>query len=236
MTAPTLESYAVTGRKAVAQWAQLRFQPQLRTPGHPPPPPPPPLRPAPEGAFSHEQRARVHEQAPTQDATEVTAMPGTGTAAATAAAAAAVGNGGAGGEDWWCVKAAGGNGGMDIWVLHEGNWNLITEALSDHESYVIQVRTGLGGRLGMHCCTYSAVEVGAMGQACPALVGMSVSGQRWRCVRQVVIMPVCNELFSGRTRSVWHSIYDNMLHASLPWKGHTCRSESERHVRLLAIF
>lgn len=70
-------------------------------------------------------------------------MPGT------AAAAAAINDGGAGGEDWWCVKAAGGNGGLDIWVLHEGNWKSVTEALSDHESYVIQVRTGAGGRLGM---------------------------------------------------------------------------------------
>ncbi|CAN0326658.1 unnamed protein product, partial [Hapterophycus canaliculatus] len=41
-------------------------------------------------------------------------------------------------EDWWCVKAAGGNGGLDVWVLHEGNWKSVTYALSDHESYVIQ--------------------------------------------------------------------------------------------------
>ncbi|CAM9431262.1 unnamed protein product [Pylaiella littoralis] len=132
MTAPTLESYAVSGRKAVTQWAQLRFQQQHQTPGHSSPPPPPPQQPAPEGVLLHKERGRRREQTPTQDSTAVAAVPGT------AAAAAAINDGGAGGEDWWCVKAAGGNGGLDIWVLHEGNWKSVTEALSDHESYVIQ--------------------------------------------------------------------------------------------------
>lgn len=64
--------------------------------------------------------------------------------AETDAAARGLGDGGAGGEDWWCVKAAGGNGGLAIWVLHEGNWKAVTDALSENESYVVQVRMGVG--------------------------------------------------------------------------------------------
>lgn len=64
----------------------------------------------------------------------------TGQGMSALAATTAAGDGGAGGEDWWCVKAAGGNGGLDIWVMHAGNWKSVAAALSDNESYVIQVR------------------------------------------------------------------------------------------------
>lgn len=42
-------------------------------------------------------------------------------------------------DDWWCVKAAGGNGGMDIWVMHAGNWRSVTGKLQEDDDYVIQV-------------------------------------------------------------------------------------------------
>lgn len=41
--------------------------------------------------------------------------------------------------NWWCVKASGGNGGMDVWVMHEGNWMAVVERLHETEEYVIQV-------------------------------------------------------------------------------------------------
>ena len=142
MTAPTLESYVARGRQTVAEWAQSRFQ---RRRNKPPDGSPAPPRPPPEGVLvgedgripRHEGTATRHAEAATTAATAVV----TKTAAE---AAAEIGDGGAGGEDWWCVKAAGGNGGLDIWVLHEGNWKSVAESLSDGESYVIQVR--LGGR------------------------------------------------------------------------------------------
>lgn len=43
------------------------------------------------------------------------------------------------GDNWWCIKASGGNGGMDIWVIHEGNWHAVVPRLSETEQYVIQV-------------------------------------------------------------------------------------------------
>lgn len=43
-------------------------------------------------------------------------------------------------DDWWCVKAAGANGGMDVWVLHKGNWTAVAEHLHEKERYVVQVR------------------------------------------------------------------------------------------------
>lgn len=55
------------------------------------------------------------------------------------AVAATVGRGSARDDNWWCVKASGGNGGMDVWVLHEGNWKAVTEKLRHDEEYVIQV-------------------------------------------------------------------------------------------------
>ncbi|CAM9493544.1 unnamed protein product [Scytosiphon promiscuus] len=127
MAAPTLESYAVSGRNEVARWAHARFQPQRkessdrnprceRTAGRP------------DGvATLREERSLTKDSRAADD-----------TLAEKDAAATVVGDGGAGGEDWWCVKAAGGNGGLDIWVLHEGNWKHVTDALSDEESYVIQ--------------------------------------------------------------------------------------------------
>lgn len=137
---PTLESYVVSGRKMVAQWAKIRFQQRNKPPDARAMPP----RPPPEGVIIDEDNSpRRH---PTTirgaKAAVTTVVPGAVAKAAAAAAAAEVGDGGAGGEDWWCVKAAGGNGGLDIWVLHEGNWKPVTEELSDTESYVIQVRTG----------------------------------------------------------------------------------------------
>lgn len=55
--------------------------------------------------------------------------------------------GGDGGENWWCVKAAGGNGGMDVWVMHEGNWRVIVQRLHETEEYVIQVYMSCRSRL-----------------------------------------------------------------------------------------
>lgn len=136
MTAPTLESYAVHGRKAVADWAQLRFQQRNKPPDGAPMPP----RAPPEGVLVDEDRTSRRNGTTMRDgkaATTTTVVPET---VAETVTAVGVGDGGAGGEDWWCVKAAGGNGGLDIWVLHEGNWTSVTEELSDDESYVIQVR------------------------------------------------------------------------------------------------
>lgn len=124
MTAPTLESYAVNGRNAVARWAQQRFKEQK--PSRDSPPPPPSTR---ETGRPHDDQFLARKRALVQ-----------GPSAATETTEA-VGNRHAGEEDWWCVKAAGGNGGLDIWVLHKGNWKTVTEALSEHESYVIQVGT-----------------------------------------------------------------------------------------------
>lgn len=147
MKAPTLESYVARGRQTVAEWAQSRFQQRNKPPPDGPPMPMPPL-PPPEGVLHvvDEDRTPKHEGTTMRDAKAATTltptMVVTETAAEAAAAVSEVGVGGAGGEDWWCVKAAGGNGGLDIWVLHEGNWKSVTEKLSDDESYVIQVRTG----------------------------------------------------------------------------------------------
>lgn len=132
MTAPTLESYAVNGRNAVARWAQQRFMEQK--PSRDGPPPPPSSR---EAGYPHDDQFLSRK---------CTLGQGTSAATETTHESEAVGNGLAGKEDWWCVKAAGGNGGLDIWVLHKGNWKMVTEALSEHESYVIQVGTKEGGR------------------------------------------------------------------------------------------
>lgn len=48
-------------------------------------------------------------------------------------------DGGEARDGWWCVKASGGNGGMDVWVVHEGNWRTVVERLHENEEYVIQV-------------------------------------------------------------------------------------------------
>ncbi|CAM9903066.1 unnamed protein product [Ectocarpus sp. 6 AP-2014] len=124
MTAPTLESYAVNGRNAVARWAQQRFKEQNLPRDRPPPPPS-----TREAGYPHDDQFLARKRALVQ---------GTSAATETTQESEAVGNGHAGEEDWWCVKAAGGNGGLDIWVLHKGNWKMVTEALSEHESYVIQ--------------------------------------------------------------------------------------------------
>lgn len=71
--------------------------------------------------------------APNQD------VPSAAPHGAEAVAATGVGRSSAGSDNWWCVKAAGGNGGMDVWVLHEGNWKAVTEKLRHDEEYVIQV-------------------------------------------------------------------------------------------------
>lgn len=54
---------------------------------------------------------------------------------------------------WWCVKASGGNGGMDVWVVHEGNWRGVVERLHEAEEYVIQVLNGC------RLCRYPGVNV-----------------------------------------------------------------------------
>lgn len=135
MTVPTLESYVANGGKTVAQWAQLRFQQRNRPPDASPTPPP---RAPSEGVLVDEDRTSRHDRTTTRNEKVAT------TTVTEAAVAVEVSDGGAGGEDWWCVKAAGGNGGLDIWVLHEGNQKSVTEKLSDNESYVIQVRAGGG--------------------------------------------------------------------------------------------
>ena len=135
MTAPTLESYVAQGRETVAEWAQLRFQHRNKPPDGAAMPPP---RAPPEGAGVDDDRVSNHDGATTRDAKATATIKEVPETAAEAGGAAEVG--GAGGEDWWCVKAAGGNGGLDIWVLHEGNWKSVTEQLSVGESYVIQVR------------------------------------------------------------------------------------------------
>lgn len=130
MTAPTLESFAVNGRSAVSRWAEQRFKEKI--PSRESPPPPPFTR---EAGYQHDDQFLARKRALVQ---------GTSAATETTEKLEAVGNGPAGEEDWWCVKAAGGNGGLDIWVLHKGNWKMVTEALSEHESYVIQVGTKEG--------------------------------------------------------------------------------------------
>lgn len=133
MTVPTLESYVANGQDAVAQWAQSRFRHRGKPLDGPPMPPRPPSK----GVFADEGRTTRHDRTSTRDA-KVTTTTGVTPEAAPVAGAD---DEGAGGEDWWCVKAAGGNGGLDIWVMHEGNWKSVTEELGDDESYVIQVRT-----------------------------------------------------------------------------------------------
>eukprot|EP00903_Cladosiphon_okamuranus_P010040 g9520.t1 len=147
MTAPTLESYVARGRQTIAEWAQSRFQQRNKPPDGPPTPMPmpmpmPPLSP-PEGILHavDEDTTPKYEGAATRDAKAATTTTTTTpvvTETTTPAAEPEICDGGAGAQDWWCVKAAGGNGGLDIWVLHEGNWKTVTEELSDDESYVIQ--------------------------------------------------------------------------------------------------
>eukprot|EP00752_Nemacystus_decipiens_P008983 g8020.t1 len=137
MTAPTLESYVAPGAKTVAEWAQSRFQQRNTPPDVARMPPSAP----PERVVVDLDRTSGYDGTTTRDARAATTtvmVPETVPAEVAKAAAAEVGDGGAGGEDWWCVKAAGGNGGLDIWVLHEGNWKSVTEQLSGDESYVIQ--------------------------------------------------------------------------------------------------
>ena len=115
MTAPTLSSHVAKGRAEVTRWARLHYQSHADSP-----------------PLSCRKEDIKEDLKPDQE------MPRQGDKAA------ALQDGGdvAGGGDWWCVKAAGGNGGMDIWVLHEGNWRAVTQKLRDGESYVIQVCRG----------------------------------------------------------------------------------------------
>lgn len=116
MTAPTLSSHVAKGRAEVTQWARLHYQSHADAP--------------PSFCLNQDIKESLEE-----DLKRGQEMPRQGDKAA-----ALKGDGdGAGGGDWWCVKAAGGNGGMDIWVLHEGNWRAVTQKLRDGESYVIQV-------------------------------------------------------------------------------------------------
>lgn len=154
MTAPTLDSYVAKGRAEVTRWAQLHYQ------NHTDASPSSHLK---EGvchleeAVSHlkeEERGQEMPRLGIKVVTQHTDAPPLsypreeergremprqeGDRAATLTRGGG-GGGAGGGGGWWCVKAAGGNGGMDIWVLHEGNWRAVTQNLRDGESYVIQV-------------------------------------------------------------------------------------------------
>jgi hypothetical protein len=41
-------------------------------------------------------------------------------------------------SDWWMVKASAGNGGRDIWLIHQNNYNNVFEVLPKKQEYVIQ--------------------------------------------------------------------------------------------------
>ena len=122
MTVPTLDSYVVKGRAAVVRWAKSRF-----------------------GCFSEEEAGGVPPSYPNhvlgsgqlQDLT-------VGIASESAIESGEHSEHSQPGSNWWCVKAAGGNGGMDVWVLHAGNWRSVAERLQESEKYVIQVNW-LGG-------------------------------------------------------------------------------------------
>lgn len=136
MTAPTLDSYVAKGRAEVTRWAQMHYQ------SHADAPPSPYIiegaphadsRPSP--CLGEDERRDGHPEGGRRESArdEETRQQCAGVVTQTG------GGGGAGGGGWWCVKAAGGNGGMDIWVLHEGNWRAVTQKLRDGEIYVIQV-------------------------------------------------------------------------------------------------
>mmetsp|Transcript_30998 Transcript_30998/g.40931 ORF Transcript_30998/g.40931 Transcript_30998/m.40931 type:complete len:430 (+) Transcript_30998:74-1363(+) len=40
--------------------------------------------------------------------------------------------------DWWMVKASKGNGGADIWVLHQDNYNEVLDKIAEDEELVVQ--------------------------------------------------------------------------------------------------
>lgn len=112
MTAPTLESYVVKGRAAVVRWAKTRF-----------------------GFFSEADAETI----PSSNSLESGQPSGQPEDITVHNAAESSGEHRGFEEDWWCVKAAGGNGGMDVWVLHAGNWRSVAEKLQEGEDYVIQV-------------------------------------------------------------------------------------------------
>lgn len=41
-------------------------------------------------------------------------------------------------RDWWVVKASKGNGGRDIWIMYEENYEKVTSELAVSDEYVIQ--------------------------------------------------------------------------------------------------
>lgn len=118
MSAPTLESRIMVGRKEVYGWAHLQFLPLPASPDHSRPPLP-----------STTDESSDTEVSPSGLVSE----PGSPPIACSGNVKGPVG------ENWWCVKASGGNGGMDIWVMHEGNWREVAKRLHDSEEYVIQV-------------------------------------------------------------------------------------------------
>jgi hypothetical protein len=42
------------------------------------------------------------------------------------------------GDDWWAVKASRGNGGKDVWIVHQANYLTVIPSLPIGEEYVMQ--------------------------------------------------------------------------------------------------
>lgn len=91
----------------------------------------------------------------------------------------------AGGElegDWWCVKASGGNGGMDVWVMDEGNWMAVVEQLHETEEYVIQVCSSWRS----HLLPENVVLYNMLRFSCFGLT--FISGSIFSCVKSMVFL------------------------------------------------
>ncbi|CAM9554675.1 unnamed protein product [Choristocarpus tenellus] len=119
MWAPTLESYVANGRDEVQLWAQERWgvngvdSEKILSKG----------RPCRQGEGIASKRAKEACPGPYLRSTNAKEMEVDVDGVE---------------KDWWCTKATCGNGGMDIWVMHNRNWTSIVRELSKEEEYVIQ--------------------------------------------------------------------------------------------------
>jgi len=41
-------------------------------------------------------------------------------------------------SEWWIVKSSRGNGGKDVWILHNGNWKEVLDGIIGPGEYVLQ--------------------------------------------------------------------------------------------------
>ncbi|KAG5185596.1 hypothetical protein JKP88DRAFT_354120 [Tribonema minus] len=131
MAAPALESHLVEGSSGVEAWAKARWGPLFNSSSS-----------GDEGGSGAEGNDssssgaaachRCGSREPVGDSsTDGAAACAAGSLSSGAAAARARCRGAPPREpDWWCVKAARGNGGGDVWVLHAGNAQRLVAQLS----------------------------------------------------------------------------------------------------------